>query len=524
MSEKKSINIDGLINVYNRQGVNGKDPQTGYRVISNPRVQEREARDIYEGNGFGSKVVDRIVRDMTREWFDVTNDTNGDINKALSDINTKKATIEALTWAFVYGGSVMLMYIDDGAEELEEPLREDNIQTIDSFRVYDRYRVTWTSADLYDDPMSPKFGTPEVYTINPINQGSTQPFRVHETRLLRFDGVLTSEYTYRDNDSWADSFYRKLMQSIVNLTSSYQTTKSIIDGYVQTILKINNLQEMIAAGEDGYVKDRLDLIDLGRHVMNTILLDEGEDFEKLTTNVSGLDKMLQEFQLELAAQADMPLTVLMGRSPAGMSSTGESDIRMYYDSISARQEDMLLDNMRRLVELEMKAKQGPTKGVEIEDWAIEFNPLMQPSEEETVKNRKTQAETDQIYINTGVLDPSEVAVSRFGGSEYSIETTIDEDAREVIPPKPPEETDDTGNNSNNIPDTNTNSDVAQIAGTTSSVNNHRHDYMLTNAVRGTGETGPGGRDGHTHTITDFTVDPYVNPKTGDIHIHTLPDA
>jgi hypothetical protein len=40
------------------------------------------------------------------------------------------------------------------------------------------------------------------------------------------------------------------------------------------------------------------------------------------------------------------------------------------------------------------------------------------------------AETDAIYIDRGVLDPNEVAISRFGGDRWSMNTLIDVQARE----------------------------------------------------------------------------------------------
>jgi len=44
--------------------------------------------------------------------------------------------------------------------------------------------------------------------------------------------------------------------------------------------------------------------------------------------------------------------------------------------------------------------------------------------------RRTVAETDAIYIDRGVLDPTEVAISRFGGDRWSMNTLIDTKARE----------------------------------------------------------------------------------------------
>src|SRR3546814_8149453 len=40
--------------------------------------------------------------------------------------------------------------------------------------------------------------------------------------------------------------------------------------------------------------------------------------------------------------------------------------------------------------------------------------------------------TDSMYIDRGVLTPSEVAISRFGGNKYSMNTEIDMEAREAM--------------------------------------------------------------------------------------------
>jgi hypothetical protein len=57
---------------------------------------------------------------------------------------------------------------------------------------------------------------------------------------------------------------------------------------------------------------------------------------------------------------------------------------------------------------------------------------------------------DVAYVNSGVLTPEEVTASRFGGSTYSTDTTIDLDGREtnatafkeMYKPEPPEPVDE----------------------------------------------------------------------------------
>jgi hypothetical protein len=112
-----------------------------------------------------------------------------------------------------------------------------------------------------------------------------------------------------------------------------------------------------------------------------------------------------------------------------MQATGASDIRFFYDQIAAIQNSMLRSKVETLVRLVFKNKQGPTKGVEPDDWSLKFRTLYQLTEKEKAEVRKTQSDTDTAYIDTGVLSEDEVAYSRFGAGEYSPETILDLEKR-----------------------------------------------------------------------------------------------
>lgn len=490
---------DGLVNILTRENVAGADKQTGYRYQGEPALTYEEVTAIYRTDGFGRKIVDRPVEDMVRNWIEIKGDSDGDVNRALLKLGAKKAFKRALTWAQVYGGGVIVMIVQDGGD-LEEPLNEKNIQAVESLQVYDRHRVSWSTADLYSDPTDKKYLMPEIYKITPIRGTS---FGVHETRILRFDGIQTDDRTLSNNDSWSDSVYQAIKTHLVNLNGSYHAVKSIIDDFIQIIISIEGLQDMVAAGQDDIVKERLNLLDLGRHTQNTLLLDANEQYTKSASTVTGLEKLIQEFQLAVSAVVDIPVTILMGRSPAGMSSTGESDIRQYYDSIKSRQEEDVLDNLTRLAEIMMLSKQGPTKGSILPDWSIKFNPLWEPSQKEVIETRKMQAEIDDLYTANGVLTAQEVAKSRFEG-EYSYETEIDAKEKRAVfgPPATPPKS---------------NTDAVKAAGVTSKNEKHTHDYILIDSV-GNGQTGKD--EGHFHPVLGFKVEPYID-KEGRAHTHKL---
>lgn len=434
-----ATNNDGWTNLYTGQGIQGHDKRLGTSFGQVLRLTEQELTDLYRGDGFGRRIIDLPTGEMARAWFTCAGDTDGGICKYMDRIRAMQNTLMALRWAHLYGGSIAVLLIDDGGK-LDTPVNEGKIRGIEQIRVYDKERITWSTADLYEDPEDVKYGQVKIYDVSPV---SGNPFRVHETRVLRFEGLPVCDKVRSENNGWGDSAFQPVYAQLADLTGAYHSTKEVIDDFIQIILKVENLQELIASGQEDLVKKRLSIIDMGRHVMNTIMLDSKEEYSKEASTVTGLPDLLGKFAEALCAVTEIPLTLLMGQSSAGFNSKDEGSMRKWYDKISQDQEDELRPQMERLTYLVMLAKEGPTKGKVIEDWSLIFNPLWQPTEKETVDTRKAQAETDKIYIEAGVLTPEEVTISRFGGDEYSIETHVDMEGRpEEKEPPAKEEPDD----------------------------------------------------------------------------------
>ncbi len=66
------------------------------------------------------------------------------------------------------------------------------------------------------------------------------------------------------------------------------------------------------------------------------MLDKKDSFTRVQTPLTNLSDILDRFATRLAAAADMPVTLLMGMSPAGLNATGESDRAFFYDRVSCR--------------------------------------------------------------------------------------------------------------------------------------------------------------------------------------------
>ena len=79
--------------------------------------------------------------------------------------------------------------------------------------------------------------------------------------------------------------------------------------------------------------------------------------------------------MDMAGAAEIPATKLFGRSPEGMNSTGESDLRNYYEMISQLQERVLRPALEKLLPVMAVSCWGYVP----EDLEIVFQPVMTTS-------------------------------------------------------------------------------------------------------------------------------------------------
>ena len=173
--------------------------------------------------------------------------------------------------------------------------------------------------------------------------------------------------------------------------------------------------------------------------LNARILDKDEVYQKDYTSLASLDQLIGMFMLELCAVANIPMVRLFGKSPSGFSS-GEYDIKNYYDSVEVYQKNKLAPAMRYLFRLiALKNKFDP-------DVQFEFNSLYQLTEIEKIDLKKKEAEivkleaearnidsaTEEKYIDLGIRDPEKVVGEHGWASEFSV---VEPQAKVTAPPK-----------------------------------------------------------------------------------------
>jgi phage-related protein (TIGR01555 family) len=419
---KLSSNFDGWENLWTGVGIENRDRRVSTTFTARNILSEGELTQLYSDDGLARRIVDKYVEEMMKKGFRVEGDPGDLVKATLEDIEAFPALEELLTWARLHGGAVSVVRIDDGGT-LDTPVNEAQIRTIEAIDTYDRWQVQVNRPlDLYTDINNPKYGKVQFYNIQPFD--GTASFRVHESRCIVMDGQKIPKRLRLLNQGWGISILQSCFEKLRRLDNIYGNVESITEDFVTTTVTMKNLMELIAAKKEAVVKRRLALMDMSRHTMNTVLLDELETFNKSASTVSGLPEVVDRFVSALVAVTGMPARVLLGQQGGGLNNNGDGETRDWYDSIASEQVRKYRPALEKLVRYIFLAKKGYFKGVEPKQWFIEFTPLYQPTEKEVAEVYKINSDADCAYVNAGVLDEVEVALSRFGETKYGQTITL----------------------------------------------------------------------------------------------------
>lgn len=427
-------------------GMRGVDKSMGASIVYEP-LPQAQAELYWRCCDISGRIVETIPREMTREGHDVLVPGELDLAEELEHeaeaLGVDPNAEEGLQYARAFGGGGIFMGVDDGLD-LEEPLDLKRIKAV-------THLTPLTPLELRvktyrSDPMHPGYGWPEVYDLVPyaipLAYGNTIAGQhdynaimsirpIHASRIWRFDGVRTTRRArlFNTQPGWADSVLMRCVRVIQSFQLAWQGVGVLLQDFAPPVMKMKGLAEIVAAGEAGrdLLATRVQALELARSIARVTLVDSEEEYKRETTSLAGLAEVLDKGMLRVAAAADMPVGLLMGRGPSGLGASDDAAVRWFYDQTAAAQRTKLVPYYKWVYGALFAARGGAPK-----TWTVTPRPLWQLDAQGTAEVRKLTAETDQIYIATQVVTPAEIARSRFGGDAYSSETTIDTELRDEM--------------------------------------------------------------------------------------------
>lgn len=298
---------------------------------------------LYRENWIIQNIISTIPNDMMRKWYDLRTSVAPEYLKQMTQLERRtqirKKLLLGMYWGRLYGGAVGVILIK-GHNDMSMPLNLDTIMpgSFLGLHILDRWNGVYPEGELVTDPEDPDFGLPMFYTVRNDETG-TMVARVHHSRVIRFIG---RELPWMENAEIQRRFWNTLA--------------------AQSVMESN---------------------------FGTRMINKGDAIHNTQYTFTGLPDVYDRVMMDVAGAARTPVTKLFGRSPAGMNSTGESDLKNYYDYIDGLRETELRGIIERLLPIMALSAWGRIP----DDMDIDFPPMQTPDAKDVaeITERKSNA-------------------------------------------------------------------------------------------------------------------------------------
>lgn len=420
---------DSLTNLVSRMGTERDKASSSYYGV--PLLDDAQILNAYRGAWLPRKIVDIPAFDSVRAWRDwMAEGTEIEpIEAEESRLNVRGKMLEGRIKARLLGGAAI--HIGTGDANLSEPLDVERITKggLKYLTVLSRRQLS--IGEIERDPASEWYGKPRIYRLTAGDQGQVD---IHPSRLVILTGNAQPEFELVGGGelAWGDSVLLAVLDAIKQADGTAANIASLIFEAKVDIIRIPNFMASLA--NEGYkakILERYTLANTSKGINGTLMLDKEEEYESKSANFSTLPDILDRFLQIVSGAADIPATRLLGQSPAGMNATGESDLRNYYDRLSAMQALEMTPAMYRLDEAIIRSALGSRPADIYYEWA----PLWGMSDKEKADVFKIKADAARAIAGGSGQQPlipidalSDALVNAFveDGSLPGLEAAIDE--------------------------------------------------------------------------------------------------
>jgi phage-related protein (TIGR01555 family) len=425
-------------------GIGTQNPTTANFYGFNPKTRERtELEWAYRGSFVAGVAIDVIADDMTREGVDLVGDLRPEqiekIDERATTLKIWPKLNQGIKWGRLYGGSVVVLLID--GQDYSKPLRIDTVGP-DQFKgllVLDRWNVSPTLNDLVTD-IGPDLGMPKFYTVE-YSAPALRGVKIHHSRCLRLIG---DELPYQQaiiEQMWGASVLERPFDRMSGFDAATTGASQQVHKSYLRYFKVDKYRDILGGtGGPQALKGLMEMIAHMRMFASnegiTVIDSKDDMVTAQASTFTGIADVLLQLGQQLSGTFQIPLVRLFGQSPAGLSATGESDLKTYYDGIRKRQvQDMLVmvTVIYRLIAQSLKFKVG-------DGFGITFRSLWQMTETEKAEIAQKDTSTVMEVHSAGLISDQvalrelQFSARRTGRWKAITDEIVEAASDEVAPP------------------------------------------------------------------------------------------
>ncbi|MEQ7866572.1 phage portal protein [Xanthomonas sp. WHRI 8393] len=417
---------DGLVNLVANLGTSRDKALHSHYTLA--PLSDIDASNAYRGTWLARKIIDIPALDGCRNWRTWNADQSqiSAIEAEEKRLGLQVKLLQAHTKARLFGGAAI--YIGTGDSDVSKPLDPTRVRKEGVKHLNVLTKRILSAGELDRDAESPSFGQPAFYTLTSARAGQVQ---IHPSRLVILHGANRPDPDIDHGDGWGDSVLMATSDAVKQADSTSANIASLVFEAKVDVLNIPNLMSQLADPVyEAQLLQRLQLAAMAKGINGMLVLDGEETYTQKSASFSGLVDVMLAFLQQVSGAADIPLTRLLGQSPGGLNSTGDNDIRNYYDRIKSGQELIYTPAMSVLDECLIYSALGSRP----KDVFYCWRSLWQTSDTERATNGKTTADTIKTLADTKLIPDevlAEVAVNMLteAGVAPGLESAMDDFTR-----------------------------------------------------------------------------------------------
>lgn len=363
------------------------DSPTRAQLVSLPQwLSENEAGALVVNSGIAHRIVWAPAEDAVAAGYSVEG--------AEGATDLCEVAVEALGAARALGGAWIWPVTTTDTEELAKPIGPGphKVVAVHVVSADEAMPVLWDT-----DPMSPTWGRPLTLQVTPQRTGMASASRViHASRLCYVPGLRSwgSQRTAREGyDLSALDVYRSAIDGIEEV---WQSTSRLMVRRAIPWIKLAGVRDSFTTSQESGLTSRMRGI-VGRMTTEALIwLGEGDETGWTAPPLTGTQESMAAMVSRLSAVEGIPVTVLMGQAPGGLT-TDDAAGRRTYAALLERQRGAVEPALLQVYAIAL----GPG------DRSLVWGPADAPSAKEAAELSLAYAQRDALGITSGAITPDE---------------------------------------------------------------------------------------------------------------------
>lgn len=296
---------------------------------------------MYLSTWIGKKIVEIPTQSAFKNGFNFKIPTDPEVEeqvlKYYHEHKLQALMMEGSMDADIYGGAVI--YINNPKADPLQPFDPAYCAINPEQVEFVEYDASYLAVTPHINPGKRSYNSPNMIAAF----GAT----FEQSHGLIFQGVNVMTRWKPRFKYLGMSIFQNIFQTILNDEVISKAIPNLVHRCSIYFYKVAGLQELVKQGKEDKIMNKISKYEDLKSIYSAGVIDLEDEVQIVAQTFAGLPDLDRRSVERLAAASGIPATVLLGKSPDGQNSTGDSDLENFYNFIELYQEK-LTPNMNKL--------------------------------------------------------------------------------------------------------------------------------------------------------------------------------